>query len=276
MAINRVDYPANLTAQSDFSDHGDLIETRFIDQSYTPIRIDYDNDNVLQGAVFQIGGVVYHADSDTAITGTASDYVRITPSGATASAAYVASLTGVTWSSQYAGYYDGSSNLFIFDEVKAIISGAIASANTKLGQLYETLVNNAVTVGSLTTTGSVTAGSFTTSGNISATNATFSTVNVTTMGSRTQIINQTVTTGSTYTLPAGVYYLAAVVNGGRGYRLNFRSSGGIFQLVEQIDLRNETFALTSMNFIICDGTNWNVNSLTGGGDIALDGYSILP
>lgn len=126
MAINQVTYPANLTAQSDFSDHGELIETRYLDSVNKPI---WDiSGNIPQGAIFQIGGDVYRADSDTAITGTASDYVKITPDGlGAADAAYVADLTGVTWNAQYNGYYDASGNLYVFDEGKALADGEIAS-----------------------------------------------------------------------------------------------------------------------------------------------------
>jgi len=125
MAINRVDYPANLTDQSDFSAHGALIETRYMDQSVKPIAV--VSGNVPKGVVFQVGAVVYRADSDTAITGTASEYVRIVPDGATATAEYVASLSGVSWNSTYNGYYDASENLYVFDEGKALAAGEIAA-----------------------------------------------------------------------------------------------------------------------------------------------------
>ena len=125
MAINRVDYPANLTDQADFSAHGELIETRFLDQSYAPQFVVAGE--IPQGVVLQIGGVVYRADSDTAITGTTSDYVRIVPDGATATAEYVADLSGVTWNTQYNGYYDTSGNLYVFDEGVALAAGDISS-----------------------------------------------------------------------------------------------------------------------------------------------------
>lgn len=85
---------------------------------------------VKKGSLFNIGGAMYIADADTNITGTASDYVKITPAGATASASYVANLTGVTWNTAYNGYYDGTGNLYIFDEAKALSSGAISTIYT--------------------------------------------------------------------------------------------------------------------------------------------------
>jgi len=89
-----------------------------------------DGSNIRAGAIVSIGGVAYKATSDTAITGTPSAYVKITPAGATASAAFVANPTGVAWSHTYGGYYDGSgsgSNLVIFDEALAYNTGVIAS-----------------------------------------------------------------------------------------------------------------------------------------------------
>ena len=86
--------------------------------------------HIAKGSFFAIGGSIYVADSDTAITGTSSAYVKLTPSGTTASPSYVASLTGVTWSDTYNGYYDGSGNLYIFDEVVARNAGAITELKT--------------------------------------------------------------------------------------------------------------------------------------------------
>ena len=125
MGLNRIDYPANLTTQADFSQHSELIETRFLDQVTPPLQVVAGV--IPQGVVLQIGGAVYRSDSDTTITGTPSDYVRVTPDGATATAAYVSTLAGVSWAKQYAGYYDGSDNLYLFDEGKALAAGDIAS-----------------------------------------------------------------------------------------------------------------------------------------------------
>jgi hypothetical protein len=152
MAINRVDYPASTPASlTDWTDNISLHEASFL-RTEESQRIDYANDNVFQGAVFQIGGSVYLADADTAITGTASDYVKITPSGATASAAYVADLTGVSWNAVYNGWYDGSGNLYVFDEGKAKAAGEITEVHGRYlmqqanGEIYTGGTVNAPTV----------------------------------------------------------------------------------------------------------------------------------
>ena len=131
MAINRVDYPLNLTDQDDFTAHNTLIETRFCDQTTAPIQV---RDGVIpQGVVLQIGGVVYRADSNENINGIESAYVRITPNGATASAEYVDSLAGVTWNAQYNGYYDTAApaQLYLFDEGLAFTNGEVAGIKSR-------------------------------------------------------------------------------------------------------------------------------------------------
>ena len=89
--------------------------------------------NVAKDAIFYVGGTTYKADADTAISGTASDYVKLTPSvdGLTLAPSYVADLTGVTWSSTYNGYYDASGNLYVFDELKALSLGTITTAKLR-------------------------------------------------------------------------------------------------------------------------------------------------
>lgn len=125
MAINKITAPIQPPASdADWSNTQDLIEALALGIE-GPLRI--VGSNVVRGAVFNIGGSVYIADADTAITGTASKYVKITPSGASATASYVASLTGVTWNSTYNGYYDGSGNLYIFDELLAYTMGVIST-----------------------------------------------------------------------------------------------------------------------------------------------------
>lgn len=127
MAINKIEYPADLTTQSDFDKHSDLIEKRYLDQSAHPFQV--RGGVIPQGTVLQIGGVVYHADADETISGTESDYVKVVPGGSTATAEYVDDLTGVEWNSQYNGYYDSSSpaNLYLFNEQKAYVGGQISA-----------------------------------------------------------------------------------------------------------------------------------------------------
>lgn len=135
--MNRVPYPLNLTDQSDFTEHGELIETCFLDKSFIPTLI--VGGVIPQGVAIQIGGVVYRADTDESITGTASKYVKITASGATASAAYVSNLTGVTWNKQYNGYYGGSSELYLFDENRALYDGAISAGVVRSRFVHQTV-----------------------------------------------------------------------------------------------------------------------------------------
>lgn len=87
--------------------------------------------NIVKGAVFLVGGSVYLAATDTAISGAASDYVKLTITGTTLVPSYVADLTGVTWSSTWNGYYDAGGNLYEFDELKAIFAAQIAVASLR-------------------------------------------------------------------------------------------------------------------------------------------------
>lgn len=125
MAIDKLTSPQALaTSPNDWIAAVNLIEKLYLGHEI-PVRIDYDNDLVLKGSVFQIGGSVYIASADTSITGTPSDYVKIIPGVSTATAAYVANLTGVTWNDTYNGYYDVGGNFYIFDEDKAYYEGVI-------------------------------------------------------------------------------------------------------------------------------------------------------
>jgi hypothetical protein len=141
MAINLLTAPtpAAPVSVADYVAQNELIEAGFLNGQN---KINFDSDLILQGSIFQIGGAVYRADNDTAITGVASDYVKIVPAGATATAEYVSSLTGVTWDPAYNGYYDVGGNLYIFNEGKAMYSGEVASvfsrylAQEKSGDVY--------------------------------------------------------------------------------------------------------------------------------------------
>lgn len=89
--------------------------------------------NIVKGAIFLVGGSVYMAGADTAISGTASDYVKLTIAvdGLTLTPSFVDDLTGVSWSSTWNGYYDVSGNLYEFDELKALAGAAIAAASLR-------------------------------------------------------------------------------------------------------------------------------------------------
>ena len=246
MGLNRIDYPANLTTQADFSQHSELIETRFLDQVTPPLQVVAGV--IPQGVVLQIGGAVYRSDSDTTITGTPSDYVRVTPDGATATAAYVSTLAGVSWAKQYAGYYDGSDNLYLFDEGKALAAGDIASV---FGRYLAQQENGDVRVGrdlsvgnDLTVTGGATVGGTLNAANVDTgngateifdmnqdlrtdDNVAFATVNTGQGANELYDMNQNVKTYSNVTfnnltinggmLPESSPYLGSVSVGGESY-----------------------------------------------------------
>lgn len=133
MSINRIDFPTTPNPiAGDWSKLIALLEKAFRNLS-NPVQV--VGSNVPEGATFQIGGVIYYTDADTAISGTASDYVKLTPnvgdSGATVDASFVSSLTGVTWNKLYNGYYDVDGNMYLFNELKALVDGEIASINTR-------------------------------------------------------------------------------------------------------------------------------------------------
>ncbi len=141
MPIIRVPYPNPLpTIQSDYIKQNDLLLAGFL-QVNKPIWEDAAN-NIVQGAIFQVGGTIYYCNAATAITGTPSDYIKLTPSGddTTVAPAYVANLTGVTWNSAYNGYYDVSGNLYVFDELNAFQDGEITLMNTKLWKALLNLI----------------------------------------------------------------------------------------------------------------------------------------
>ena len=141
MAINRVDFPTTPNPVSGDWEKIVNIVTKSFQNVASPLQV--NGLNIPQGATFQVGGVVYYADADTSITGTSSDYVKLTPSGdgSTLSAAFVSSLTGVTWNKIYNGYYDTSQNLYIFDEIKAILAGTLSGSYSKFSQLWNNNFN---------------------------------------------------------------------------------------------------------------------------------------
>lgn len=134
MAIARVNIPTP-TAPVGVADYqAQLDQITALNQAFTG-RNPVDGSTIRAGTVMMVGSVLYKSTTDTAITGTPSLYVKIIPSGATASASFVASLSGVSWNHAYGGYYDGSGNLYLFDEDLALAIGAITgSPMTLVGQ----------------------------------------------------------------------------------------------------------------------------------------------
>lgn len=129
MAIARVNIPTP-TAPVGVADYqAQLDQITALNQAFTG-RNPVDGSTIRAGTVMMVGSVLYKATSDTPITGTPSLYVKITPSGASATASFVANLTGVSWNHTYGGYYDGTGNLYLFDEALAYATGVIGSYYT--------------------------------------------------------------------------------------------------------------------------------------------------
>ncbi len=95
--------------------------------------------SIVQGSVFYVGGSIYLASANESITDTESEYVKLTVSedGLTLTASYVADLTGVSWNSEYSGYYDDDGNLYVFDEIKAVDDGELEYTRKEYSPLGE-------------------------------------------------------------------------------------------------------------------------------------------
>lgn len=110
--------------------------------------LDLASNKVVKGAMFNLGGVLYHASADEAVTGTPSEYVKLTPiaAGAECSAEYVSTLTGVSWNDNYNGYTDGPGNLYLFDEAKAFANGVVATPKTLFGKAFQSIPHGMTTI----------------------------------------------------------------------------------------------------------------------------------
>lgn len=77
------------------------------------------NGYIKKGAMFNILGDLFVADSDTLVSGTESGSVAIkfTVSGNTAVASYVSSMSSVSWNGTYQGFYDSSNNMYFTDYI---------------------------------------------------------------------------------------------------------------------------------------------------------------
>jgi hypothetical protein len=115
MAINKIASPLS-TSPSVFA-------TPVVNQLLA-LAVDCNHGNrigggyVKKGSLWNIGGSMFLADSDTLISGTRSQTVlaiRFTVSGETASASYATSLSGVSWNGAYQGYYDASGNMYYYE-----------------------------------------------------------------------------------------------------------------------------------------------------------------
>lgn len=194
--------------------------------------------NVVKGAVFQVGGATYLATADTAISGSASDYVKLTVSvdGLSLAPSYVADLTGVTWSSTYNGYYDVNGNLYIFDELKAYAAGTIVAKKLaavglkNVGAGWEDALIVALGTGWPTT--------------LSKAIIDFA------VGSAGTYGTQSILSGATWTIPAGMYMI---------------TSDNIGVALQVKDGSTNWYGAGSLTgIVISDGTNYRASNGTGG------------
>jgi len=107
---------ASPSAVSDYEKQNILISNAIlnIDKQFP---IDFVNDEIPIGTIVNLDGTILKAISAEPITGTKSRYVKIDHSAYTAS--YVTNLSGVTYDEATRGYYDGSGDLYLFDEIQA-------------------------------------------------------------------------------------------------------------------------------------------------------------
>lgn len=116
MAINKVTAPGSSTPSAFWP--GTINELNLLKMMVNP-GDKIVNGYVKKGLIVNIGGVLFSADADTQIGGTESTSlaVQFAVSGNTATATYVASLSGVTWNDTYNGFYDVDGNLYITDYI---------------------------------------------------------------------------------------------------------------------------------------------------------------
>ncbi len=128
MALVLIPGPDNApSTAADWDKINDVLQTIGLDIN-SPARI--SGSNIVRGSVVFFAGAWYVATSDTAITGSTTKYVRLTNNAGTITAAFVSSLSGVTFNNTWNGWYDSTSRLYLFDEVAAYASGQIPELTT--------------------------------------------------------------------------------------------------------------------------------------------------
>ena len=196
--------------------------------------------NVVKGAVFLVGGSVYLAAADTSISGAASDYVKLTITGTTLVPSFVASLSGVTWSSTWNGYYDVSGNLYEFDELKALAGAAIAAASLRAIGGKNLAAGWAAALIAALGTGWTTI--------LHKTIIDFST------GSAGAYGTHSINSLDAWVIPAGLYMLSC--------------SGTLYNL--QLQIKNSSTGWDGINgasgLILADGTNYRIYNLNSGSE----------
>jgi hypothetical protein len=129
MAIDKqtapLDSPASLTDWQRLIDITDTLALSF--KNPWPVKVVTGTGYIIRGSVFYIGGAWYKANIDVAITGTETDYIQLTVDNINnlVTAAYVATLTDVSWNDQWNGWYDTTGKFYVFDESLAYGAGLI-------------------------------------------------------------------------------------------------------------------------------------------------------
>ena len=128
MALVLINGPDNAPSTSaDWDKINDVLQTIGLDIN-KPTRI---KDGYIQrGSVLFFAGAWYVADSDTAVTGVQSDYIKLVNTAGVVTAEYVSALVDVTFNRTWNGWYDPDGNMYLFDEIKAYAAGAVTSPVT--------------------------------------------------------------------------------------------------------------------------------------------------
>ena len=128
MALVLINGPDNAPSTStDWDKVNDVLQTIGLDIN-KPTRI--IDGYVLRGSVIFFAGAWYVADSDTAVTGSQSDYIKLVNTAGVVAAEYVEALVDVTFNRTWNGWYDPDGNMYLFDEIKAYAAGAVTSPVT--------------------------------------------------------------------------------------------------------------------------------------------------
>ena len=128
MALVLINGPDNAPSTSaDWDKVNDVLQTIGLDIN-KPTRI--KEGYIQRGSVLFFAGAWYVADSDTAVTGSASDYIKLVNTAGVVTAEYVSELVDVTFNRTWNGWYDPDGNLYIFNEMKAYAAGAISDPSS--------------------------------------------------------------------------------------------------------------------------------------------------
>lgn len=117
MAINKITAPLSDTTTNFATPVINQLQALVIDCNHGDR---YDTTKILDGALFCIGGEMFRADADTAISMNPSTatFIKFIVSGTVATVSFVTTPeSALTWSGDYQGYYDGDGNYYLAYEV---------------------------------------------------------------------------------------------------------------------------------------------------------------